>query len=285
MLLRGGGLEALRLVDGEVAGQPHESVPALRGIAHGGVVRVVLRFEQLLAEAGQVLCGGLELRAALRKTALTVGDLLPVFVKALFRRDELAGGAGGGQRTEDGDGLLLPDRREPQEAHFLVRLERGEELFVHAAEVQLEALRLQFLDLGGGEAAPAGERVARADRGGALGFQCLFALQTCVELVIELLEFHVVERFRFDLAHPLLLEHSDEPRERGEALQIGLVGIRLFREMDDAERTQRVEQLRFLRLRGDDVNDLHFLDHRAASCSFFLAILPRTTAEVCWSPR
>ncbi|MFQ9770114.1 MAG: hypothetical protein ACLRX4_00155 [Oscillospiraceae bacterium] len=113
----------------------------------------------------------------------------------------------------------------------------------------------------------------------------LFALQTGVEPVIELLEFHVVERFRFDLAHPLLLEHSDEPRERGEALQIGLVGIRLFREMDDAERTQRVEQLRFLRLRGDDVNDLHFLDHRAASCSFFLAILPRTTAEVCWSPR
>ena len=232
-----------------------------------------------------MLRGGLELRAALRKTALTVGDLLPVFVKALFRRDELAGGAGGGQRTEDGDGLLLPDRREPQEAHFLVRLERSEELFVHAAEVQLEALRLQFLDLGGGEAAPAGERVARADRGGALGLQCFFALQTCVEPVIELLEFHVVERFRFDLAHPLLLEHGDEPRERGEALQIGLVGIRLFREMDDAERAQRVEQLRFLRLRGDDVNDLHFLDHRAASCSFFLAILPRTTAEVCWSPR
>ena len=115
MLLRGGGLEALRLVDREVAGQPHESVPALRGIAHGGVVRVVLRFEQLLAEAGQVLRGGLELRAALRKTALTVGDLLPVFVKALFRRDELAGGTGGGQRTEDGDGLLLPDRREPEE--------------------------------------------------------------------------------------------------------------------------------------------------------------------------
>ena len=53
----------------------------------------------------------------------------------------------------------------------------------------------------------------------------------------------------------------------------------------EAERAQRVEQLRFLRLRGDDVNDLHFLDHRAASCSFFLAILPRTTAEVCWSPR
>jgi len=89
-----------------------------------------------------VLRGGLELRAALRKTALAVGNLLLVFVKALFRRDELAGGAGGGQRTEDGDGLLLPDRREPQEAHFLVRLERGEELFVHAAEVQLEALRL-----------------------------------------------------------------------------------------------------------------------------------------------
>ena len=151
--------------------------------------------------------------------------------------------------------------------------------------MQLEALRLQFLDLGGGEAAPAGERVARADRGGALGFQCLFALQTGVEPVIELLEFHVVERFRFDLAHPLLLEHGDEPRERGEALQIGLVGVRLFREMDDAERTQRVEQLRFLRLRSDDVNDLHFFDHRLTSCSFFLAILPRTTAEVCWSPR
>ena len=232
-----------------------------------------------------MLRGGLELRAALRKTALAVGNLLPVFVKALFRRDELAGCAGGGQRTEDGDGLLLPDRREPQEAHFLVRLERGEELFVHAAEVQLEALRLQFLDLGGGEAAPAGERVARADRGGALGFQCLFALQTCVELVEEHFKLIVVERFRFDLAHPLLLEHGDEPRERGEALQIGLVGVRLFREMDDAERAQRVEQLRFLRLRGDDVNDLHFLDHRAASCSFFLAILPRTTAEVCWSPR
>ena len=127
--------------------------------------------------------------------------------------------------------------------------------------------------------------IGEGGSGGALGFQCLFALQTCVEPVEEHFKLIVVERFRFDLAHPLLLEHGDEPRERGEALQIGLVGIRLFREMDDAERAQRVEQLRFLRLRGDDVNDLHFLDHRAASCSFFLAILPRTTAEVCWSPR
>ena len=142
MLLRGGGLEALRLVDGEVAGQPHESVPTLRGIAHGGVVRVVLRFEQLLAEAGQVLRGGLELRAALRKTALTVGDLLPVFVKALFRRDELQCGVCSGQRAENGDGLLLSDRRKAEEAHLLVRFERSEKLFIHAAEVQLEALRL-----------------------------------------------------------------------------------------------------------------------------------------------
>ena len=52
--LRGGFFEALRLADRQVAGQPHQPVLALGGIAHGGVFRVVLRFQQLRLDAGQV---------------------------------------------------------------------------------------------------------------------------------------------------------------------------------------------------------------------------------------
>ena len=81
------------------------------------------------------------------------------------------------------------------------------------------------------------------------------------------------------------MQHQSHTGKVGEALEKRLIGAGLFGKMDDTHFLQLVQQSLFFKSGGHNVDYLHFFDHWLTSCSFFLAILPRTTAEVCWSPR
>ena len=54
MGLSGGRLEVLYLGGGQIAPQPHQAVLTLGGIADGRILGIVLGFEHLYTDAGQV---------------------------------------------------------------------------------------------------------------------------------------------------------------------------------------------------------------------------------------
>ena len=60
-----------------------------------------------------------------------------------------------------------------------------------------------------------------------------------------------------------------------------LIRALFFGEMQDSDISKAFQHLLLSRGGGHDVNHLHLLYHRAAPSSFFLEILPRTTAAVC----
>ena len=140
MLLRGGGLEALRLVDGEVAGQPHTSPSPLSEVLRTEeIVRVVLRFEQLLAEAGQALRGGLSCAPHSARPRLTVGDFLPVFVKALSGGMNSPAAQEAGSAPRMATVCCFPTGASRRKRTSSSASSEARSFFVHAAEVQLEA--------------------------------------------------------------------------------------------------------------------------------------------------
>ena len=117
--------------------------------------------------------------------------------------------------------------------------------------------------------------------GGLLLLQGFPAADALVQLPEERFKFAVGQHRRFLFPVGILLQHRRRLSQRREALRIPLIGVGLFREVDNAQLPQPVQQGGLFRGSGHDVDHLHFLDHRLTSCSFFLAILPRTTAEVC----
>ena len=224
-------------------------------------------------------------RFALLKPLGAVPLLLLQLVQPLFRQRELSGGVAGGQGSEGRQRGHFAHRRQVEEAHLRVSLQRGDGLFVGAVDVDVPALAAQLPQLGGGEVPPLRQPLRRCTGGGLLRLQRFPALYALVHIAKERLERVAGQGGRLLRHMGVFLQHRRHPRQGGEAFQILPVGVRLLGEVDDAQLPQTLQQRVLLRGGGDNVDDLHFLDHRLTPCSFFLAILPRTTAAVCWSPR
>ncbi len=222
---------------------------------------------------------------AVRKSLCAVALLLLQLVQSLFRNGELCGSVPGRQRGEGRQRRHLAHRSQPHEADVRVGLQGGHGLFVGAVDVDIPALLLQFPQLRRSEAAPFGQLFRRRVGACLLLQQRLFAAHAVGQLLIEGFKFAVGQHRCLLRGLGILLQRHCHPGQLGEALQMPLVGAGLLREVDDAQLAELIQQCCFFRGGRHDVDDLHFFDHRPTSCSFFLAILPRTTAEVCWSPR
>ena len=151
--------------------------------------------------------------------------------------------------------------------------------------MDIPALFLQFPQLSRSEAAPFGQLFRGGMGGGLLLQQRLSAAHAVGQLLIEGFKFAVGQHRRLLRGLGILLQRQRHTGQLGEALCILLVGAGLLREVDDPQLTEPIQQGGLFRGGRHDVDHPHSFDHRPTSCSFFLAILPRTTAEVCWSPR
>ena len=207
--------------------------------------------------------------------------LLLQLVQLLFRDGKLRGGVRGRQGGERGQRGHLAHRRQPDEPHIQIVFQRRHGLFICAVDVNVPAALTQFLQLGGGEVSPFRQLFRGGVGGGLLLLQGFPAVDAFVQLPEERLELTVGQHRRLLLSVGILLQYRRRFGQRSEALRIPLIGVGLFREVDNAQLPQPVQQGGLFRGSGHDVDHLHFLDHRLTSCSFFLAILPRTTAEVC----
>ena len=132
-----------------------------------------------------------------------------------------------------------------------------------------------------GEGAPFRQLFGSGVGGGLLILQGFFAVQTVFELCEELLKIAVGHYRALRRILGILLQDGNHPGQIIEALEVLLVGGGLLGKMDYAQLLQPIQQDCFFRSSRHHMDDLHFFNHRPTSCSFFLAILPRTTAEVC----
>ena len=84
MGLSGGRLEVLCLGGGQIAPQPHQAVLTLGGIADGRILGIVLGFEHLYTDAGQVGSrlteGNFTIGKALGTTLLLLLQLLQTLI-------------------------------------------------------------------------------------------------------------------------------------------------------------------------------------------------------------
>ena len=285
MGLGGGLLEALHLRLRDIASEPHQAVLTLGGVADGGALGGVLGLEHLVVDAGQVLGGLGQEGLAAAKPLVAVVPLTPQLTRTLIGDRELGDGVGPRQGTDGGQGGHFPHRGQADDLHVRVRRKGGHGLFIRPVDVDVEALVLQLPQLLRGEIAPLGQLLRRRTGGGFLLLQGLAALQAVGQLLIKRLKVLVGHGRGLPARAGVLLQGHVHPGQLREALQMPLVGAGLFGEVDDAQGPQPVQQGGFFRCGRHNVDDLHFFDHPLTSCSFFLAILPRTTAEVCWSPR
>ena len=282
----GGGLfEALHLRCRDIARQPHQAILALGRVADGGILRGVLGLEHLVVDAGQVPGSVVQLRLTDPDAPVAVLPLLVQLLQALFGDGELGDGIRDGQGPDGGQGGHLSHRGQPDHTHVRVRRQGGRSLFVRAVNVDIQALVPQRPQLRRGEGSPFGQPLRSRMDGGLLLLQGLVPVYAGGQVLVKDLKFLVGQQLFFRLLSRVFLEKHLHPGQLREALQMPLVGAGLFAEVDDAQGAQPVQQGGFLRRGRHNVDDLHFFDHRLTSCSFFLAILPRTTAEVCWSPR
>ena len=285
MRLGSGLFEAVHLRRREIAAEPHQPVLTLGRVADGGILGGVLSLEQLVADAGQVRRRLRQEGFAVRQRLVAALLLLLQLVQPLVGNGKLRGGVSAGQRCEGRQRRHLAYRSQPHEANVGIGLQRGHGLFVSAVDVDLPALLLQLPQLRRNEPAPFGQLFRRRVGACLLLQQRLFAAHAVGQLLIEGFKFAVGQHRRLLRGLGILLQRHCHPGQLGEALQMPLVGAGLFREVDNAQLPQLIQQRCFFQGGRHNVDDLHFFDHRPTSCSFFLAILPRTTAEVCWSPR
>ena len=135
------------------------------------------------------------------------------------------------------------------------------------------------------EVAPLAQVLGLRDQGGPLGAQILTAIQHGPNLCIQRFKVPVGEELGSGRLGGVLVEGQLGAGEVGNPLEARRVGGLLFADMDQPQLAKPVQQRLLLGGLGHDGDDLHFFNHVATSRSLFLAILPRTTAAVCWSPR
>ena len=112
------------------------------------------------------------------------------------------------------------------------------------------------------------------------------ALQGSIRLLIERFKGLIGKNLRFAVLRHIVLQREGQPRQGLKALNERRIGIFFLRQMQNTQITERVQHFCASGGLSHDVDDFHFLNHDLlASNRFFLAILPRTTALVCWSPR
>ena len=131
--------------------------------------------------------------------------------------------------------------------------------------MELDALLLELGDSLGGEVPPFPQALGLGRRGGPGLLQLLFFVQAGVELGKELVKVPVGEGSRFLLLPGIVPQEHGELGQSGKALGQRRVGALLFRQMDDAQRAEPVQQCLFLGSNGHHMDDIHFFDHRFAS--------------------